>query len=219
MLWEQLVTDGHVRAARLRAVQPVLLWVAIVLCVIGGFGALVVDGPVVREFERQGERGQLADRRRVETACFNLPDIDLEQGEALKLAPAFEIERVVQLIVDGLNDDGRVPEVLPVLKVDRQGFWDFGWPVDRLGSFRKGNVILVGAVVADERQVSATRKARSPVRWIGVFRQSGGKWNGVSLRFSGAFVPAGRGQAIDPADFPVTFRHLVPAFESGRAGG
>lgn len=215
MLWEQLVTEGHVRAARLRAAQPALISLAVLLCIIGGYGTLRINPPdaALNELSSSSETIQVQ-KQQINSFFSNLPDISLDANDTINLAPAYEIERTIKLITDSLNGNGKLPEVLPFQKLNKKEFWGMDWPAQNLHYYKKGKIILVGAVLSDERQISAIRQKRPAIRWVGVFRKDKGKWSAYSLRFPDAFILGGKADTIKPSDFPVTFSRLIPDAKS-----
>ncbi|WP_270373658.1 hypothetical protein [Marinicauda sp. Alg238-R41] len=210
MDWEQLVSEGHVRAARLRAAQPAVLFTAIALCLIGAYLIMQVEPAPVRALD-QGARLERHQKTSNQLRAFfrTLPEIALTGEEQAQLAPAHEIERIVPLILDSLNESGELPEILPMQELRASQFWSLDWPVDTLLTDSKEGLILVGAVLSDEPVMRRERTLPDPVRWIGVFRRADNEWHGYSLRFSGAYMPS-ETASLDPANYPVTFADLIP---------
>lgn len=218
MLWRVLVSDGHVRAAKLRTVMPWWLAGAIIASALGLVGLLAIAPPTSREVST--ERSQTYDQRRpmpeqataqAVTRFFRaLPPVELDAETRTRLAPAYEINRILPLITESLNQTGRLPEHIDFTDVNREGFWREPWDVTSLRAYRRGNLYLIGAIVSDEREIRAQRIARPPVRWLGVFRRVDGQWHGYTLRFDNAYLPPSPAVAIDPASVPVTMERLLP---------
>ncbi len=210
MLWKKLVTEGHVRGARLRAAQPTLLLLAILLCVIGGYGAIRIKPPPSKQLEQQGSQEEIrAQVQQINDVFSKIPALTLDRPRASKLAPAFEVQRITKIITDQLDENGKLPEILPLQKISQDEFWGFNWSVENLQHYKNGNIILVGAIVSDERKI-APRQARPPIRWIGLFRKNKGQWLAYSLRFPNGYVSPDNSQMIRPTDYPKTFARLLP---------
>lgn len=198
--WEQLVTEGHVRAARWRNAFPWLFAgaVAAVVCGIGMLLALPVRQPSTRVAEA---KAAYAAEQRTAVARF------LQDKGAIAGAPA-QIEAVpapdaaearIAEVLAALNAGGKLPAHVVAQKPE--AFWRGDWQADQLHAVTDGNTILTGAFVAAPPMVQ---------RAYGLFRRNdAGAWRYYCLAVQGAQYC---GQPdVEPAAIPATLRGLLPA--------
>ncbi len=206
--WESLVTDGHVRAARLRAVQPALITLAIFAVLLGFYLALIVRektaGGYVPAMQAGGDPGAP-----VRAAVAGLPPLQVLPAEGRTLAPFKQIgEAVIPALLDELNRSGRLgTQAIHVASLSTEDFWRKPWPHDALVSTGEGDVRLVGAVA---NQGSAYYV--NGTRWLGVFSKRHGEWRFLSAAMPGFSIAAGQ-PATPLENIPLTLKPVLPAEE------
>jgi hypothetical protein len=191
MLWELMVTDGHVRAARLRRLQPwiialgiLLLWLGVVIVRLGpdlGQGA----SASMKLQERLMKLQQHA-----ETSFQKIPPPALSP-EALKaLPPAKEVAEVIAAITKALQASGDLPDGdIKFKEIDEETFWKGDWGTEQVNYLRDGNNLLVAANVS-----TGAPNYPQAARWIGLFHRGetakGDKqWAYASLAAGNVFAP------------------------------
>ena len=217
MQWEELVTDGHVNAAKMRASRPFILGLGLVIFLFGGalFGEYGQFDPASISLNKNEQ--QIETRREAIDRIFTsikLPALD--DNAKAKLAPAYELPIIAKEILSSLNDTGKLPETLPIVSVSKPEFWQFSGDVGKIQLLGVGKLKLISARVTDE-QKQRRYNLRMPAGerlWIGVFRKGkDSKWRAYSLsgRIDGASLLSVEGtDRLNPASYPVTFEKLIP---------
>jgi hypothetical protein len=169
MLWEMLVTDGHVRAARLRRLQPWLIAIGIVLIWLGYM--VVRAGPDLAPGVPAGAKLQerlMHLQQHAQSTFQKLPRLDIARDAQNSLPPAREIAELTAAITKSLNDTGDLPEDdLKLVEVDdEESFWKGEWGIEQLHYWRDGdNVLVAGNVSVGSPQYP------QPARWAGLFHR------------------------------------------------
>lgn len=192
MLWELLVTDGHVRAARLRRVQPWLIAMGLVLIWLGYL--IVRAGPdlapgmpaTAKVQERLMQLQQHAD-----TTFNRLPQLALSPEAQKSLPPAREVTEVVAAITKALNATGDLPadEIKFQEIEDADAFWQGEWGLEQVNWLREGDTLLVSGNVS-----TGSPDYPQPARWAGLFHrgeteQGETTWVYASLVTGNLFAP------------------------------
>ena len=225
MLWEQFVTDGHVRAARLR-------YIAIPLVIIGVILILLARPPagllfVTTDYSTDGARLfsgfpiNFQDRAAVPViARLKPPPLKLQPDVIKQLAPASELDDVGKMILDSLKaNNSPLPKDLPIKDVSAEDFWAFNWSSTDIVHFQKDNFHVFGAMVTPPPPKSGYVNMYAgvdAVRWVAIFRQDAGQWRFATIADEnrGAssakifFVPPD-GNPILAEQIPATLRHLM----------
>ena len=216
MHWEDLVSDGHVRAAKLRSIQPRWIIIALILTLAGLALLFWIEEPRDRQIAdatgTQSERqAQEALQGRALTRHFETLTLPiLEEAGHQNLAPAYEMERVLSLIVETLNETDDLPTSLPLQRYNRDAFWSGSWNVQELRVLRESRYLyLVGAIVSEEYQIRPERQIGDPLWWFGVLRRSESGWHGYTLLFQGSVMRMEGSESLHPADYPATLARLV----------
>ncbi len=188
LLWELLVTDGHVRAARLRRIQPWLIATGL-LCIWAGFRVAHL-APALQPQTSVAMRIQqrLTEIQAREAIAFTaLSRAPVRPDQPDRLAPVSQIPQVVQALLTSLNDSGSLPEQSVKLgKLGTEAFWAGTWPTEQVSYVKSGRTYLLGAYAHVGPSTSV-----QPVRWLGVLKNIDGKWQYASLAGVGTYLPAG----------------------------
>lgn len=190
MLWELLVTDGHVRAARLRRLQPwiiglgiVLLWLGVVIMRLGPDLAQGASASMKLQ-ERLMKLQQHA-----ETSFQKIPPPALSPDAMKQLPPAKEVVEVIEATTKSLQASGDLEGDVKFKEIEEEAFWKGDWGTEQVNYLRDGNELLVAANVS----VGAPNYPQA-ARWIGLFHRGetvkGDKqWTYASLAAGNVFVP------------------------------
>ncbi|QEH81418.1 hypothetical protein EIK56_26360 [Sphingomonas sp. C8-2] len=206
--WEQLVTQGHVRAARWRKAAPYLFWGAVAAIILGVLLALSLprSPPSTRVSEA---KTAYADAQRRAVSQFMQ-----ESGDRLSQPPPNAIQAptpdtaqaAVTAALTALRQDGDLPAT--VTRQTADAFWRGDWQADRVQAVEDGRNILIGYYVD-----FANRSYQQPPQVRRIFglirRDDQGAWQHYCLAMQGA-SPCGS-PAIDPTTIPGTMRGLLPA--------
>ncbi len=175
--WEQLVTEGHVRAARLREAQPRLISIAIALIVLGAALQFTMPAPVAPSQDvliRQQTDALFAPAIR---AVSNLPVGAISPDDRKDVEAHDDLtEHVTGLILDSLNRTGRLPDRLRRVEVDPRAFWRQPWPYSKAVVTENDDLKLVGSMVK-----VGTKPQPDLQRWLGIYRRRNGHWQYASL--------------------------------------
>lgn len=213
LAWELLVTDGHVRAARVRWMQPWLVALALIFIFLSIYLALVVH-PTAHD-SGLSESGGAEDagvrlRDRVAATERLLPSLGVAQEEGRTLPLLSDVgPHVVTPLLAELNRSGRLGNGdLPVATRSIDDFWRKPWPHDAsLVGAGSGDVRLVGAVINRGNAAFV-----SGGRWLGIFRKRHGEWQVASAEDAG-FLPATGYPATALEAIPLTLRPVLPQVE------
>jgi hypothetical protein len=206
LLWEELVTPGHVLAAQLRWIEPYLLALGIAFIIIGAaariaFFALLPpldwDDPVAGavRYERAPATAALA----------GLPSLSLRPEDKAASPPDTEIEQVIAASITQLNRNDHLPENLLIVEVTPEDFWRKRWPIRTLVVTSGPSIKLIAAIVV----LTNENAAGAALRWLGVFRKVGNRWTFASLAAPG-FGVLDRYPVVRVTDIPVTLAPVLP---------
>jgi len=217
MQWEELVTDGHVNAAKMRAARPFILGLGLLIFLLGSalFGEYGRFDPASISL-KSNEQQINTSREAIDRAFTSIKLPKLDDTAKVKLAPAYELSVIAKAILSALNDTGKLPDSLSFTKTSKTEFWQFSSDVGKIQLLDVGKFKLVSARVTDE-QNQRRYNLRVPADerlWIGLFRKSNdGKWQAYSLsgRIDGNSLLSVAGtDRLNPARYPVTFEKLIP---------
>jgi hypothetical protein len=206
-LWELLVTDGHVRAVRFRAVAVPLVVAGIILVLLSA----PPGGLIFRSFEPPNLTGLGADfQRRASEPVIRLfqsaTPLSVAPDDFKTLAPASELPEVIRDIQKGLSATGSPPTTLPIKDATAADFWAFNWPYTKIMHLQVDDIQVFGAVVAP----SASQYSPFPaVRWLGVFRTVDGKWQYTTVVYPYAFIAVPGMPTIQVETAPITMRKIM----------
>lgn len=211
--WGDLLTDGHVRAARLNFMQPWLVGLAFALLALGSCMSMSIRAvDVAPRTDNATQRvSSLVEReqRPVLDALAGLPALEMTSERAADLPRASELPEVARMALAGLDRSDDLPAELPLARLQPSDFWAQPWPHAQLATTRAEDVVLLGAVANNGSYYV------EPVRWIGVFRKKDGRWAMASLSDSG-FVRLPEGASVRAVEIPRTLRPVLP--NAGEAG-
>jgi hypothetical protein len=208
LAWEELVTQGHVLAARLRRRQPLLIGVA------GGMmrAGWLRWGPAKRAETRNDRARVLAAevqqiQWRAVHAFAGLPPPRIGRSELAALPPASGLGEVQQRLLEGLNADGKVAAELNFRQVEPRDFWRTAWKPGETITASDGSVRIVGRLTN-----SGTSDFPRAARWLGVFREQDGEWTSVSVQGTD-FVGIPGTPSVAVETIPVTLAPLLQTEE------
>lgn len=206
--WEQLVTQGHVRAARWRKAAPFLFWGAVAAIILGVLLALSLphNPPSTRVAEA---KTAYADEQRRAVSQFMQGSGDrLSQPPqtAIQAPTPDSAQAALTAALDALRRDGDLPATVTRLTAD--AFWRGDWQADRIQAVEDGRTILIGYYVdVADRSYQQPPQVR---RIFGLIRRDDqGEWQHYCLAMPGA-PPCGS-STIDPTTIPATMRGMLPA--------
>jgi hypothetical protein len=211
MLWELLVTDGHVRAARLRRIQPwiivfgiVLMWLGIVIIRMGPDLQTGTSAPVKLQ-ERLLHLQQQAD-----FTFRKIPPLNLAADAQKTLPPAKEVAEVIAATLTSLNQSGDLPDDVKFKEsADADAFWKGDWGTEQVQYLRASDNLLVGGNVS-----TGSSAYPQPARWVGLFHRGenakGEKhWVYASLAFGTLFAPREQ-PYVQPQQVMLSLRPFLP---------
>jgi hypothetical protein len=206
LLWEKLVTDGHVRAARLRWIEPWLIGLGVVF-ILGGIYMLALIPPRTALYGR--DEGLVSGVASVQAgaiaALADLPSVRVPPDQMKNLVPASQISQVVTSIMDGLNATGDLPaDKLTMKVVDADTFWRQPWSFSHLNVTLGPNTTLVGAVVNE-----GTQDSPQLARWLGVFNRREDGWKAISIVAPGFYVDSTI-HSTTIEQIPLTLQSVLP---------
>jgi hypothetical protein len=207
LAWEQLVTEGHVRAARLRWMQPWLVTIGAGFLVIGFYLAAGVSVPVASVSATDELASEVSAAQKPVIAAINsLPKLQFGDGAAPQLVAAGEVgAALIPLILEELKKTNRLPsDQIEIAITPVNEFWRKEWPHDKLIATGNDSVKLVGAVVNAGGETYIT-----PRRWLGIFRKASGKWQ-YATADGGEFIEIGNQPHVAPEAIPITLASVLP---------
>jgi hypothetical protein len=206
LLWEQLVSEGHVRAARIRRLQPWMIVLGMLLIglgikIVGLAPAIQPGSTVTARIEQRLSRIQAA----AGAAFTRLTGTPLRPQHPDRLPPVDEIPQVVQTLLESLNGSNKLAFGAVTLESVRPAvFWSGEWPTERLEYLKASGLYLVAA----EAHTGSSAYPQ-PVRWIGVFKKIGSQWQYVTLAWPGLYAPPGY-PSVSPQSLPLSLRGVLP---------
>ena len=208
-LWESLVTEQHVRAARLRSIQAPLVMLGVLLIfLVTQFGQLTPtdDAPVTPAQRLAQSRLQMESAVSRASQELSVPSMTFEQIQALPQAG--ELQQVVRATLDQLSQNDRLPDDLKLQELSRDDFWRGAWPPATLAYIEGRNSYAIGAHVAVHDQRDRSAGGDEPIRqWLGVFRKYDGEWLYAAVRTGeppengGDGIPRAQAQSISGTVF------------------
>jgi hypothetical protein len=201
MLWEQLVTDGHVRAARLRRIGPAFLLVAAILLCLGVGALLRPPRLEIGLYARNVLNNRVgALRQAVAQRLAQIAPLSLSPEEIKALPPTSALSDVLKRLRDSLKADPPALSAPFTALPDSAKFWSGEWPRGQIAYLESGDLKAFGAIVVpkpDNTNAYYQPPPTQPVRWLAIFRKTPNGWEDVALQGSGFVVPPG--ESVAPA--------------------
>ena len=211
-LWEQLVTDGHVRVARVRWMRPWLLTASIAAILAAVFLLLKVQ-PANEDFQDWAAIRQKMDdiAAPAHSAVNRLAPIQLSSSDSSQLVAASEIPQIINVIVPGLNANDQLPTAkIATDNQSKEDFWRKPWSYKSLVSTSGQGVVLVGGIFnMTPRTPGYENYPPNPARWIGVFRKNGSIWQYATLE-GPDLLSVPNHPAVAAQQIPLTLQSVLP---------
>ncbi|MBX3607304.1 MAG: hypothetical protein KF788_18635 [Piscinibacter sp.] len=206
MLWESLVSDGHVRAARLRRLQPWFVGSGLLLIWVGAWVASLAPGTRPEASVASIVQQRLAKAQtRAEAAVTPLQRPTLGASELAALPPVAELSEVIDAVLHSLDRSGELPtDTFTFTETERDALWKGDWHSEQLHYLKAGDLYVVAANV----NVGQPTRAQA-ARWIGVFKKFGDKWQYGSLQGPGLYQPRPY-PSLRARDIPLSLAPLLP---------
>ncbi len=215
LLWEQLVTDGHVRAARLRFLAP---WVILVGVVSLACGWLVLNGvPQAGQFFSTAENTLNQRAYQVRQPVLNTFSrayaLNASPSQVSQLVPESELPAVYKAVSDGVAT-GSFPAGFAMKQAAGAAeFWSWNWPYDQLIALERGDLRAYGAIVyakgpAGQPDLARLQGFPRPVRWLAIFRKLPDGWDNVAIQGDGFTAPPGE-KTVVPGQIPLVLCQLM----------
>lgn len=210
--WQTLVTDGHVRAARIRRVQPWLISAA-VISILVGWQLLGSIAPSKAENDRDRVLYAAVEsqRRLAQYAFSRMPAPSVGRSRVAASPASSEVATFEAQILESLDRTGELPEQLPngprIRSVESPAFWRTPWSAGELVASSATRVRIVGGIVN-----SGSPDFPVAERWLAVFRRGATRWEAVWIAAPG-FVGAPETPGVGIRDIPVTLSQLLETEE------
>lgn len=212
--WELLVTDGHVRAARIRHAQPFIAGLGALLTAAGL--TAVLFSPISKAVLPFLPKPQtvyenfVTEANSKRTAAVNQilsippaptlalsPDQIRADMQAGRLGSTNDIPGVQADIEKALNDNGKLPADYAFAEMAASTFWRGTWPGGiQIATVTGAKTRLFGLVAINEGSGIFGAPTHQAVRWLAAARLTNGRWKLHHL--STGYVPQGA-IGIDPS--------------------
>lgn len=208
--WQQLVTDGHVRAARVRRIQPMLIAIAIVLMLVGWFLLGLVEPSKTENNRAHVLVGEVTRQQVKATYAFaGMPPPRVGYSKLATLPHFATLGDTQKRILTELDRADGVPKDMGIKEVTPSAFWRVPWKPGEMVTSGSGDVRVIGALVNSS---IVDPDVPDLGRWLGVFRKRNGSWSAISIEAPG-FVGI-EGTAVVPINaIPVTLAPLLKTKE------
>jgi hypothetical protein len=215
LLWELLVTEGHVRSARFRFLAVPLVCIGIFLIWFSApiMGLEFEPGPAPDIYDlANSSYASQADAPVLQVFQGIQPLNTLTTDQINSLPPSSQLQQVAQDIEQGLNSHDQAPTNLPIKDIPEAQFWAFNWPLTSISRLVVApDLQIFGAVVTPAAQTSSY----PAVRWLAIFRKIGGTWHEADIAYPDAnpsddlfYSPSSSG-GITQDQIPVTLRRAM----------
>jgi hypothetical protein len=225
MLWEQLVTEGHVRAAQLRNVTRRLIVVAFFLFTIAVIG--MAKFPIGSfEFENPGFglNQKISDfKTSIAEKFASAARLALSSDDLKRIPPADQLPAVLKALRESFHADGTFSDpttltLTPAKSAD--DLWSWKWPLGQILYVDDGDVRAFAAIVGPSTAAPGAayqyyEAASGPARWLAIFRKTTKGWSDAAIQYNGFIVPEGE-RAVSPYEIPASLNALLAAPETSR---
>lgn len=210
--WEDLVTEGHVRAARWRRAAPLIVAIASLAILFGAIG--IASLPELTTASRVVEAKRALVRQHQQAIAVFLeskanPPETLPENAAAAISPRTS-PALIDHLLSSLSEKGELSEI--AVSVTPDTFWRGDWTPGKVVAVERGSTVLVGYYVNVNTQTPDLRRVFGLLRKGGA---NGNTWTFHCVLIVGAIM-CGRGELIEPSLIPATMRDLLPesAFDS-----
>jgi hypothetical protein len=206
MLWEYLVTDGHVRSTRLRRLQPWIIALGIILVQLGLI--IIRLAPLIRPEESVAaillKRVSVA-QSRANIAFKGLAQPSFAPEDLASLPPAKEVAEVIDATLRSLQQTDTLPDdLINFVEMEPETLWKGDWGIERVNHVKSGDMYLLAANLN-----SGSESRPKPVRWVGIFKKLNGTWQYTSIAVSGMYVPQ-KFLQVEPSAIPIALGPVLP---------
>lgn len=207
--WQELVTDGHVRAARWRNATPFLLVAGATTITLGALALIYTP-----QAERS-DRVANAKREYVRTLSTAVGQLDpliatiqIEPEDPAAAVSRTEVQGQITAARERLNTAGRLPA--EAVRINIEDYWAGRWEAGTINTLRKNNTVLVASYVRLDTPSADTDRPPQLTRTYGLFRKSAaGTWDYYCLDFSAALRCDQT--AVRPHEVIGTLRDFLPS--------
>jgi hypothetical protein len=219
MLWEQLVTEGHARAARLRPLGPPLSILGLILMAIGCY-VLFATAFQLPQYNNAANtlQQQAAQFQQQTSSVFSSAQVqNFSESDMAKIPPQSELPLVYKLLASSYQKIGQPPANLAVQTAkSASDFWSWNWPAGKIVYINRGDVQAFGAIVissqtepgSDPISQQIQQEGPHPVRWLAIFRKTPTGWDDVAIQYQ-EFVASPDEKTVTPDAIPVTLHKLM----------
>jgi hypothetical protein len=208
--WEQLVTEGHVRAARVRMIAPYIIGFGILAVMAGVYGLLLMTSntslPSMSEILQKRLNAFKAPVIQPFQYISTVPSMTMEQMK--DVPPASELPKVIEMLKASLQANEAYPKEFNELikEVNPSTFWQGKWPAVGIMTINKGNLRAFGTTVIQD--TDKLYGGGMPARWIGIFKHISKEWLIVSINYPGMIAPR-EFPAAPPDELSVSLKSLM----------
>ena len=207
MLWESLVTEGHVRAARLRRLQPWLIALGLILIWLGIW--IARSGPSIgaNASFMQSLQQRLQDlRMHADRTAGSLPQPVVPPAEMKRLPPARELAAMLVAVRRSLVDSNDLPEDdIDFKEVDVDEFWKGAWPLETVVYSEDDDTYVFGAIVN-----LGNEQYPRPARWLGAAKRMKNGWEVSTLAAGNGVNAVENVPTAQPSQLALSLEDLLP---------
>ncbi|MGP1354053.1 MAG: hypothetical protein ACTS1Z_12085 [Parasphingopyxis sp.] len=206
--WEQLVTDGHVRAARVRRIQPVLVGLGIFLILLGWWTFSSIETSATENNRASTLQGEVErQQREARLALAGLPAPSVAREDLSQIPTTDQATEIERQMLDSLNASNEVPASLPngldVQSLDTEAFWNDAWEAGTAYVVDTRRVKLLGVILN-----GGSAEYPQLQRWLAVFRHADGDWEVVYIS-APDFIGPPDTPSVDIGEIPITLRPVL----------
>ncbi|MEO1169889.1 MAG: hypothetical protein AAFW97_14370 [Pseudomonadota bacterium] len=206
--WEQLVTDGHVRAARVRRIQPVLVGLGIFLILLGWWSFSSIETSATENNRASTLQGEVdRQQREARLALAGLPAPSVGREDLSRIPTTEQATEIERQMLDTLDASNEVPAALPndldVQSLDAEAFWNDAWEPGTAYVVDTRRVKLLGVILN-----GGSAEYPQLQRWLAVFRRAEDRWDVVYIS-APDFIGPPETPSVEIGEIPITLRPVL----------